>query len=91
MISWRGTTVAQNWVSDADFRLMDYKLDSRCTGCKIHTGFFNAYLSVSTKVLDKLSSLLTAYPTATITITGHSLGGALGLVTGNNLLTKLFN
>jgi hypothetical protein len=67
---------------------MDYKLDSRCSDCKIHAGFFNAYLSVSTKVLDKVANLLNAYPHAAISITGHSLGGALALVTGKHFLIE---
>lgn len=77
VISWRGTTVPQNWVEDLDFKQMDYKLDSRCSGCKVHAGFYTAYQSVGTKVLDKIEALLKVYTTATFTITGHSLGGAL--------------
>jgi putative lipase involved disintegration of autophagic bodies len=52
-----------------------------CPNCKIHEGFYNSYKSVSGKVDDKVSQLITKYPDAKIVITGHSLGGALATIT----------
>ena len=46
------------------------------------------YLSVVKIVDDAVSKLLTKYPTAQIIVTGHSLGGALGMVSGIELQLK---
>jgi putative lipase involved disintegration of autophagic bodies len=53
----------------------------------VHSGFYSAYLSVATKVTDKVEALLKVYANATFTITGHSLGGALAEITGTVLIT----
>lgn len=80
VVSWRGTDNNLNWIEDMDFKLIDYQGSARCTNCKIHEGFFNAYYSVSAKTHDKVKEIADKYPTAKIVITGHSLGGALAVV-----------
>ena len=87
IVSWRGTDNNRNWIEDASFRQIDY---NGCSKCKIHEGFYKAYLSVSALTNDKVQSLVAQYPEATITATGHSLGGALAYVTSNHHLRQLY-
>ena len=44
---------------------------------QIHSGFYTAYNAVSYQVRSAISGLIALHPTATILVTGHSLGGAL--------------
>ena len=81
MIAWRGTVDTKNWLEDLDFKQIDYS-DQQCSKCKVHKGFYNAYVSVSGLLKDKIKTLLGLYPQATLDITGHSLGGALAYLTG---------
>lgn len=42
----------------------------------IHIGFYDSYMSMSTQVISAVTKLTQQYPTATIILTGHSLGAA---------------
>lgn len=59
IVSWRGTIDNINWIEDADFKFIDY---SGCNKCKIHEGFYNAYMSVSALTNDKIKYLNHLYP-----------------------------
>jgi hypothetical protein len=56
-VSWRGTDNNLNWIENMDFKLIDYQGSFRCSNCKIHQGFHNAYYSVSTQAHDKVKEL----------------------------------
>jgi hypothetical protein len=75
VISFRGTAMLSilDWVEDLKF----FHTPAICDGCQVHEGFLGAYLSIRDGVLQTTRDLLGAYPSAPITITGHSLGGAL--------------
>lgn len=53
---------------------------SMCSGCEVHSGFNSAWDAVSTDLLAKLKVLRAAYPTYSITFTGHSLGAAIATI-----------
>ncbi len=91
VVAWRGTDNNLNWIEDADARQIDYQGAFRCTNCKIHEGFFNAYQSVATQTHDKVKALADKYPSARIIITGHSLGGALAIVGSTRLLIQRYS
>lgn len=82
VISWRGTVDTKNWIEDMDFKQRDFTFDSKCSKCKVHAGFYDSYELVSKKVKETMSTLLGQFPTASIQITGHSLGGALATICG---------
>lgn len=76
VVSFSGTDPLsiKNWIDDLDFFQTPYPY---CSGCQVHRGFYNTYMSVDSQVKSKVNSFLTSYPTASIAITGHSLGAAM--------------
>ncbi|CAD8175749.1 unnamed protein product [Paramecium octaurelia] len=64
-----------NWIEDIDFIKTDYPYCPN--NCQVHRGFYYSFLGIQDQVLNTLKSLTKKYPLAKITITGHSLGGAL--------------
>ena len=82
IVSWRGTVDLKNWEVDFKYRLTKYTpKNGTCTDCQVHTGILQAYRSVDSQVNTHVKNLLAKYPTASITSTGHSLGGGLSLLT----------
>lgn len=64
----------RNWLDDLNFFKTKYPY---CDGCEVHEGFYNTYLSVHDDVKGFVSAYQQQYPTATLAITGHSLGAAM--------------
>ena len=73
IVSFSGTNPLsiQNWIDDLDFFQTPYPY---CDGCQVHRGFYNTYLSVDSQVKDLVKNFTSQHPTATLAITGHSLG-----------------
>jgi Lipase (class 3) len=78
VLSFRGTNGLdlENWISNIKVLMRVYP-NSPITGAEVHTGFFQAYDEIKDKVRLAVNTLFQAHPTATIFVTGHSLGGAL--------------
>lgn len=76
VISFSGTDPLSiaNWIDDIDTLKEDYPY---CANCQVHEGFYHAYQSVDASVKSLLNSFMQSYPTATIAVTGHSLGAAM--------------
>lgn len=76
IVSFSGTDPLniQNWISDLVFTQVDY---AHCTQCRVHLGFWAAYLSVRDMLLTHVRKLVSMNPGAVVSVTGHSLGGAL--------------
>lgn len=77
IVSFSGTNPLsiRNWIDDLDAFQTSYPLCS--SGCKVHKGFYNTYLSVQEQVLTLLKKYVSANPTAKISVTGHSLGNRI--------------
>lgn len=60
----------------ANINALPVNMNSICSGCTLHSGFYNGYLSVRSKFLAGLRTILAKYPNTPIFVTGHSLGGA---------------
>lgn len=75
VISFSGTDPLsiRNWLDDLDFVQIDYPL---CANCKVHRGFYETFQSVAQTVEGLVKEYLKQSPTASISITGHSLGAA---------------
>jgi hypothetical protein len=75
VVSFRGTDNLENWIKDLDFpRVTSYP---KCPSCKVHAGFWSAWLELQTGVLAEVEQLVRLKPGAKIFVTGHSLGAAL--------------
>jgi predicted lipase len=78
IVAFSGTNPfdVQQWIDDLDFFKTSYPYCSS-SGCQVHEGFYKTYLSVKDQVRNLTKSYLNSHPSATITVTGHSLGAAL--------------
>lgn len=64
----------QNWIDDLDFFKTSYPY---CSGCEVHEGFWNAYKSIDSQVKSAVAKFVSSYPSAKLSVTGHSLGAAM--------------
>lgn len=74
ILSVRGTATLVNWLADV---LWTREATSLCAGCEAHLGFLTAYSEIVGAVNASLVAAMARYPSYRITITGHSLGGAV--------------
>jgi len=77
IVAFRGSVSNQNWNTDYNGTLIPYKDNGCASGCQVHGGFYQAWSTASSFVLNTLQSQKSAYPSYTVVVTGHSLGGAL--------------
>jgi len=77
-IAFRGSEKnLTDWSNNFQFRQQYYPYgDPAETDVRFHLGFMTAYLAVRHQLLE----VLTAFPQAPLTFTGHSLGGALATI-----------
>ncbi|KAL4900603.1 hypothetical protein BDW74DRAFT_170774 [Aspergillus multicolor] len=62
-----------------------------CIDCWVHLGFMNAWRSTRTIILDTISALVDEYPDYTLTLVGHSLGGAVAALAGIEMQLRGWN
>jgi|LauGreDrversion4_2_1035121.scaffolds.fasta_scaffold738577_1 predicted lipase len=74
VVSFRGSVDLVNWYDNFDFFQNPYPGGPQ--GAMIHIGFYNSYMSMSPEVISAVTKLVQDHPTATIVLTGHSLGAA---------------
>eukprot|EP01040_Poterioochromonas_malhamensis_P010694 gene10694-11650_t len=76
IVSFSGTNPLsiQNWIDDLDFFQTAYPY---CSDCQVHRGFYNTYLSVDSQVKELVKNFTSQHPSASLAITGHSLGAAM--------------
>ena len=75
VLSFRGSSNIANWITNLSYKLVAY---SKCTNCKVHSGFLKAWGLAKEIVVADIQNLRALYRGAPIYVTGHSLGGALG-------------
>lgn len=81
-IVFRGTEKGADWINNFQFRQGVYPYgDESTTDVRFHRGFMGAYFAVRDRVLDAVRQ----YPNCAITVTGHSLGGALATIAALDL------
>ncbi|RPA97725.1 alpha/beta-hydrolase [Choiromyces venosus 120613-1] len=78
-VVFRGSKSLKNWF--ANVRLLWKDASTFCSGCKLHSGFYNAFIEAFPPILASVNTLRAQYPSYKIAVTGHSLGGALATIT----------
>lgn len=78
IVSFAGTDPVsiRNWIDDIDFIKTSYPYCSS-TNCQVHEGFYRTYESVKDDMLIALKNYKNLHSSASISVTGHSLGAAL--------------
>jgi len=87
VVVFRGSHSIRNWIADFNAVLIDAPY---CSDCKVHEGFYGAYQDRAGSIRSTVGELSKAYPTYGITVTGHSLGGALAQVAAGDLRSMGF-
>ncbi|KAF2206068.1 alpha/beta-hydrolase [Delitschia confertaspora ATCC 74209] len=54
----------------------------KCTNCTVHMGFHTSWLNTRKSILPDLTKSMELYPNYTLTLVGHSLGGAVATLAG---------
>jgi len=76
VVSFRGSEFGENWILDIDFTQVQYHDD--IPGALVHSGFYQAYLSVQADVRASVLKMLSSTcKGCNVTTTGHSLGAAV--------------
>jgi hypothetical protein len=78
VVSFRGTEDLTNWITNIDTIRTSYPL---CDGCGVHQGFYSAEQQALPQVMEALTAVMAQYPSASVLVTGHSLGAALATLT----------
>jgi len=63
----------------------------KCTNCTVHSGFFTSYKNTRTFILPLLASAHDLYPDYSLHLVGHSLGGAVALLSALEFETLGWN
>ncbi|CZR56512.1 related to Lipase [Phialocephala subalpina] len=79
VVSYAGSDNLDNYIADLLVPL-DTCDGNLVSGCKLHEGFQYAYEDVADTTLPAVKSAVAAYPTYSLVITGHSLGGAVATI-----------
>ncbi|RAW27126.1 hypothetical protein PC110_g16484 [Phytophthora cactorum] len=78
VVAFRGSMDVTNWLDNLTF--LKRRAYAQFPGVMVHQGFYWAYRSVASQVLDTLHKLRKEHPHASLMVTGHSLGGAVAAI-----------
>ncbi|KAJ1974578.1 hypothetical protein H4R35_003546, partial [Dimargaris xerosporica] len=78
IVAFRGSRSIAQWITNLAFVPVNWPSDVKDS--KVHLGFLASYQSVANRVYSKVIELIKANPDHSITLVGHSLGGALSSV-----------
>ena len=82
-VVFRGTATISEWIADATLTQVDYRYVAN--GGKTETGFTDVYGSIRAPIIQEVTSLASGGAYTTLSIAGHSLGGALSVLAAPDL------
>jgi len=85
VVSYRGTSAIENVLVDIDLILSDFPPGS-AQGARAHSGFQRAYGTIAETIRTSVGDLLQQNPGMTVTLTGHSLGAAMAILSAVDLV-----
>ncbi|CAN9181149.1 unnamed protein product [Alternaria alternata] len=74
VVAFRGSQTIDAWRTNLDFGTTKTDI---CPGCTAHSGFWQSWTDARDTVLPAVKQASAAFPSYKITVTGHSLGGAI--------------
>ncbi|KJZ74692.1 hypothetical protein HIM_05809 [Hirsutella minnesotensis 3608] len=79
IVAFRGSNTLKNFGTDLTFVPVEYKSIGveGCQGCQVHKGFLDSWNSVADQVMGTVKKQMEENKGARLTVTGHSLGGAI--------------
>lgn len=86
-VVYRGSSSITNWLDDIDAYMVDYP---ECEYCYVHEGFYYSQQSVIKGIINHIKYQVKETKFDKIVVTGHSLGGALALLTAIELINNNF-
>ncbi|KAH7115385.1 Alpha/Beta hydrolase protein [Dactylonectria estremocensis] len=88
IVSFRGSASIRSWLSDFIFPRIPVDI---CSGCTAHWGFWTSWVDARDRVLQAIRTAAARNPGFRITITGHSLGGAIASLAAAELRNNGYN
>jgi hypothetical protein len=89
VLTFRGTV--SKYDGETDFKYQFTAIEDVCPGCNAHEGFWGYWSSAADVIISELRSATTSHPDYSLTVVGHSLGGAVATLAGTILRTKGFS
>jgi pimeloyl-ACP methyl ester carboxylesterase len=87
IVSFRGSTTIDAWITNFEFDTTDTDI---CSGCTAHHGFWNSWVDARDRVTPAVKQASTTYPNYKISVVGHSLGGAIASLAAASLRNSGF-
>ncbi|KAL0076055.1 lipase [Phycomyces blakesleeanus] len=84
-LSFRGTNSIRSFITDIELVSQPYP---PVKGARLHTGFYNSYLEVQNIVVSSMIDQITKYSGYKVTVSGHSLGGAVAVISAMDLYQR---
>ncbi|QDS72877.1 hypothetical protein FKW77_007516 [Venturia effusa] len=103
IIAFRGTYSMTNTIADLSTVPQEYVPypgdegdgnnpdEPKCTNCTVHTGFYTSWRHTRDEILPHVLLALEKYPGYSVTLVGHSLGGAVATFAGLEMLARGLN
>ncbi|KAK0739632.1 Alpha/Beta hydrolase protein [Apiosordaria backusii] len=86
VLAFRGSVSTRNWV--ADFIFVQVPCDFTF-GCLVHTGFLASWAEVKSRAMAAVIAARKANPTFKVSVTGYSLGAAVGTIAAAEIRRSL--
>ncbi|KAJ9060191.1 hypothetical protein DSO57_1033499 [Entomophthora muscae] len=89
VVAFRGSSNIRNWVMDFNIGMVDLDVGDGTKGIRVHQGFLQYSNAIGAKIIPTVRTLVSKHKNYTITITGHSLGGAVSSLSSLMLKRQL--
>ncbi|PVH73523.1 ferulic acid esterase A faeA [Cadophora sp. DSE1049] len=87
IIAFKGTSSPKDLDTDLDALLVPLTaVGTSCSSCLVHEGFQAGYNSLASVITSTIKSQLSSHPGYKLTVTGHSLGGALAAIATSSFI-----